>query len=221
MRRIVDLTMYIEEGMQTFPTHWHPFVEITQLGRHGIEDRVTHKVVLGTHTGTHIDAPLHFIPGGATVDTIPLEQLNGPARLLDLSDTPAFGGIEVEQLKRVAGDKSVERVLIRFDGDKRLGTLGYYSDQPWLSEESAQWLVDNGCRLVGLDVSMPDNPKNGRGCAKDSPNHKILLGNGTIILEYMTNLAAIGAEEFELVVAPLKLRGLDGAPVRAFAVVEE
>ena len=65
--------MNIEEGMQTFAAHWHPFVEITQLGRHGIENRESRKLTFGTHTGTHIDAPRHFIPGGQTVDRVPLE----------------------------------------------------------------------------------------------------------------------------------------------------
>lgn len=217
--RIVDLTMSIEEGMQTFPTHWHPFVEITQMGRHGLENRETRKLVLGTHTGTHIDAPRHFIPGGMTVDQIPLEQLVGPASVLDLT---AFGtGMEVgsDDLARILGARSAVRVLMRFDWDRTLGTMSYYNDSPFLSEDAAQWLVDKGCRLLGMDTAMPDNPKNGRGCAKDSPNHKILLGNDVILLEYMVNLKALDQSVVQLVVAPLKVQGGDGAPVRAFAIL--
>lgn len=67
-RNIIDLTFPIHEGMTTFPVHWHPIVEISVLGRHGIENRETRKVLLGTHTGTHMDAPRHFIPDGMTVD---------------------------------------------------------------------------------------------------------------------------------------------------------
>lgn len=221
MRRIIDLSLPLHEGMQTFPTHWHPFVEITQLGRHGIEDRETRKLVLGTHTGTHIDAPRHFIPDGATIDQIPLEQINGSAQLLDFSDVPARSGVDAEMVEKALDGRSSERVLFRFDGCKRLGDMSYYNDQPWLTEDAARWLVDNGCRLIGLDVAMPDNPENGRNSGNDSPNHKILLGNGTIILEYLTNLAAIGADTFELVVAPLNIQGGDGAPARCFAIVEE
>lgn len=221
MKRIVDLSLPLHEGMQTFPSHWHPFVEITQLGRHGIEDRETRKLVLGTHTGTHIDAPRHFIPDGATVDQIPLEQINGTAQLLDFSDVPARSGIDSKMVEKALDGRECERVLFRFDGCKRLGSMSYYNDQPWLTEDAASWLVDNGCRLIGLDVAMPDNPENGRSSDNDSPNHKILLGNGTIILEYLTNLAEIGAETFELVVAPLKIREGDGAPARCFAIVEE
>lgn len=218
--RIVDLTMSIEEGMQTFPTHWHPFVEITQLGRHGLENRETRKLVLGTHTGTHIDAPRHFIPGGATVDQLPLEQLVGPASVLDLTSFGAGMEVGSEDLKRALAGRPATRVLMRFDWCRTLGTMGYYNDSPFLSEEAAQWLVDNGCRLLGMDTAMPDNPKNGRNGPKDSPNHKILLGNGVVLLEYMVNLAALDRPEIYLVVAPLKIRDGDGAPVRAFAVLD-
>lgn len=218
--RIIDLTMSIEEGMQTFPTYWHPFVEITQLGRHGLENRETRKLVLGTHTGTHIDAPRHFIPGGDTVDQIPLEQLVGEASVLDLS---SFGsGMEVgpEDLERIIGKRPVTRVLLQFNWDRHLGSESYYNDSPFLSETAAQWLVDHGCRLLGMDTAMPDNPKNGRGCSNDSPNHKILLGNNVILLEYMVNLAALNQPVVQLIVAPLKILGGDGSPVRAFAILD-
>ncbi|MDP6560837.1 MAG: cyclase family protein, partial [Candidatus Binatia bacterium] len=78
-REIIDLTFPIHEGMQTFPVHWHPVVEITQLGRLDVEARETRKMVLGTHTGTHMDAPRHFIEGGKTIDEVTLDILVGPA----------------------------------------------------------------------------------------------------------------------------------------------
>jgi arylformamidase len=219
-RKFVDLTMHLEEGMQTFPTHWHPFVEITQLGRHGLENRETRKLVLGTHTGTHIDAPRHFIPGGDTVDQLPLDQLVGPASVLDLTAFGAGKEVDVDDLAKALHGRSAERVLMRFDWDRYLGSMAYYNDSPFISEAAAQWLVDSGCRLLGMDTAMPDNPKNGRNGPKDSPNHKILLGNGVVLLEYMVNLAALDRPVVELVVAPLKVRGGDGAPVRAFAILD-
>jgi kynurenine formamidase/acyl carrier protein len=219
-RRIIDLTMPLEEGMQTFPTHWHPFVEITQLGRHGIENRETRKLVLGTHTGTHIDAPRHFVPGGITVDELSLEQLVGPASVLDLTAFDAGEEVDADDLAKALDGRSAERLLMRFDWDRYLGSMSYYKDSPYLSEKAAQWLVDQGCRLVGMDTAMPDNPKHGLNGAKDSPNHKLLLQNGIVLLEYMVNLAALDRPVVELVVAPLKIRGGDGSPVRAFAILE-
>jgi arylformamidase len=218
-KRIVDLTMLIEEGMQTFPAQWHPFVEITQLGRHGLENRETRKMVLGSHTGTHIDAPRHFISGGTTVDKIPLEQLVGPASVLDLTAFKANMEVGVDDLVRTLGNRPAERVLLRFDWDRTLGTMSYYSESPFLSESAAQWLVDRGCRLLGMDTAMPDNPKNGKNSPKDSPNHKIFLGNGVVLLEYLVNLSALDQPVVHLVAAPLKIRGGDGATARVFAIL--
>lgn len=220
-RRIIDLTMTLEEGMQTFWGYWHPFVEITQLGRHGIENRETRKLVLGTHTGTHMDAPRHFIPGGETVDNIPLDQLVGTASVLDFSDTPDFTEVDVAELEARLAGRPLERLIVRFDWDRQLNTARYYSDHPFLSEAACAWLVANGCRLLALDTPQPDNPKNGRNGPKDAPNHKILLGAGVVIVEYLVNIRAIRAPQVELVVAPLKVGGGDGAPVRCFAIEEE
>ena len=70
MKKIIDLTITIEEGMTTFPVYWHPFVEVTQMGRIGIEGRETKKIIIGTHTGTNLDAPRHFIENGITIDGV-------------------------------------------------------------------------------------------------------------------------------------------------------
>ncbi len=217
-RRIVDLTLTLREGMQTFPTHWHPMVEITQLGRHGIENRETRKLVLGTHTGTHVDAPRHFVAGGATIETIPLDQWVGPARLADFSRLAKRAEITPAMLEKEIGTQGIERVVLRFDWCKELGTMAYYEQHPYLSEEAAQWLVDHGCRLVAMDSPQPDDPRNGRNSAKDSPIHKILLGQGVVLCEYLCNLRDLSTRAFELVVAPLKIEQGDGAPARCFAI---
>ncbi len=219
---IVDLSMPIREGMQTFAAPWHPYVEITQMGRHGLEDRETRKIVMGTHTGTHMDAPRHFVPGGATVDQIDLDLLIGPASLLDFSEAPDFSQVDRQELAAAVGMRPVERIILRFDWDVRaLGTRRYYTDHPFLSEEACRWLVERGCRLLAMDTPQPDDPKNCRGAAKDAPNHKILLGNHVILVEYLVNLAALTSPIPALYVAPLRIVEGDGAPVRCFAIEEE
>ncbi|MBB1485635.1 cyclase family protein [Oceanospirillum sediminis] len=221
MGKIIDLSMTIDEGMQTFAAHWHPFVEITQLGRHGIENRETRKITLGTHTGTHIDAPRHFIPDGKTVEQISMEQCVGYALVLDFSHLPDFHEISREELESSVGSNSVERVIFRFDWDKHLGTNKYYSDHPFLSESACEFLVEKGCKLIALDTPQPDNPKNGRFSIKDAPNHKILLGSDILIVEYLINIKLIKSTITTLVVAPLKIASGDGAPVRCFAIEED
>ena len=206
--------------MQTFPAHWHPLVEITQLGRHGIENRETRKLVIGTHTGTHVDAPRHFVPDGQTIDLVQLSQLVGPALVIDLSMVAKFQELNVSDISAKVENRLLERVVLRFDWSDKFGTGEYYTDHPFLSEAAAHWLVDKGCRLLAMDTPMPDNPNNGRGCFKDSPNHKILLGNGVILVEYLTNLRALRCNKITLVVAPLKIEHGDGAPARVFAIEE-
>jgi arylformamidase len=217
-QRIVDLTYPIHEGMTTFPAHWHPMVELSILGRLGIEARETRKIVIGTHTGTHCDAPRHFIAEGATIDQVPLETLVGPAVVVDLSATAPSASVGPDVLAAKLGDRRPERLLLRFDWSRHWGTLTYYTDHPFLSEDAAAWLVARGVKLLGMDTPMPDDPRNGRGTANDSPNHKTLLGNGVVLVEYLNNLAAIATESFELVVLPLKIVDGDGAPARCIAI---
>jgi arylformamidase len=216
--KITDLSLTLEEGMMTFPTHWHPVVEITILGRHGVEGRETRKVVLGTHVGTHADAPLHFIPKGKGIDQVPLDVLVGPARVLNFTPCAPLQEIDVPQLKEKLGGKVPERIILRTDWSEHFGQMPFYTQYPFLSENAAQWLVENGVRLIAMDFPSPDNPANSSGTPKDSPNHKVLLGAGVVLVEYVCNLKSLTSQEVELVVLPLKLKDCDGSPVRCIAI---
>jgi len=218
---IIDLTMTLREGLMTFPVHWHPVVEITQLGRFEVEGRETRKIVLGTHTGTHVDAPRHFVKGGTTIENTDLDLYHGPARVLDFTDLPDKTEITLEMLQGRIGADFPPRILFRYDWERRLDNLEYYSHHPYLSEDACRWLVAQGVKLVGFDAPMPDDPRNGRGAEKDSPNHTILLGGGTAILEYLVNLAQIPPGDFILSALPIKIAEGDGAPVRAVAIVAD
>lgn len=214
---LIDLTLTLREGMTTFPVHWHPMVEISQLGRLHYEGRETRKVVLGTHTGTHIDAPRHFIDGGNTIDQIDIQRLVGPCALLDFTDITAFGAVDRARMMAALGGRTPERIMMRFDWDQHYYSEAYYSDHPFLTEDCAKYLVEIGVKLLAMDTPMPDDPKNNKASGNDSPNHLTLLGAGVLLVEYVTNLAALGdAQDFDLIVAPLKIQDGDGAPVRCF-----
>ncbi len=218
---IIDLSMNIEEGMQTFKVYWHPTVKIEILAQHQKENRETRKLILGTHTGTHIDAPRHFIPKGKTIDQIPLSQLIGTATLIDFSYLDEFYEISLEELEKKLKGKNVEKIVARFDWDLNLNTTKYYTHHPFFSEEACKWLVKKGCKLLGLDTPQPDNPKNGRGSKNDAPNHKILLGGGIVLVEYLINLRKIKRDNFHLIVAPIKIVNGDGAPARCIGIINE
>lgn len=217
-RRIVDLTLPIHEGMATFPSNWHPAVEITLLGRHGIENRETRKLVLGTHTGTHCDAPRHFIPDGETVDMLSLDTLIGPAFVVDFSNSQPLQKMEVADFKQQLGNRRPERLVMRFDWSDHWGKKDYYTNPPFISPAAAKWLVDSGLRLLAMDIPSPDNPADSLGSKLDSPVHKILLGNGVILVEYLSNLKELKQREIELIVLPLKILGGDGSPARCVAI---
>ncbi len=216
--KITDLSLTIEEGMMTFPTHWHPVVEITILGRHGVEGRETRKLVLGTHIGTHADAPRHFIPQGKGIDQVPLDVLVGPAQVLNFTPCQPLQVIDIPDLEAKLGGKVPPRIILRTDWSQYFGEMPFYTQYPFLSENAAKWLVDQGVRLIAMDTPSPDNPAHSRGTPKDSPNHKVLLGAGVVLVEYVCNLKALTSAEVELVVLPLKLRDCDGSPVRCIAI---
>ena len=152
------------------------------------------------------------------MENLSLEQLVGPATVCDFTSVRDFEQIETDDLKAAIGDRPVKRLILRFDWDDRLNTNEYYSHHPYLTESACQWLVDQGCRLLAMDTPQPDNPKNGRTSANDSPNHKILLGAGVVLVEYLVRIRDLSLREVFLVVAPLKVANGDGAPVRCFAM---
>jgi len=215
MSEVVDLTLTLREGMTTFPVYWHPLVEISQLGRLHYEKRETRKLVLGTHTGTHMDAPRHFIVGGKTIDELDPSLFVGACVLLNMTDFGPFTEVSKADMEQRLAGRKPERLMLRFDWSDHINSEEYYADHPFLSEECAQYLVDIGVKVLAMDTPMPDNPKNGRNSDNDSPNHYILLGKDVILVEYVTNLRALGnVDSFELFVLPLKIHEGDGAPVR-------
>ena len=217
-RRIIDLTYPIHNGMMTFIVPWHSGVEITTLGRHAMVGRETRKIVLGSHTGTHCDAPRHFMPEGLTVDDLSLETLIGPAHVVDLSYARPFQEMDVNDFEGALGDICSERLILRFGWSEYWCTKHYYSEHPFISEESAHWMIKRGVKLLAMDTPMPDNPKNGKGTNNDSPIHKIMLKHNVVLVEYLCNLEEIRKQEVELIVMPLKIRQGDGSPVRCVAI---
>lgn len=218
MPKVIDLSFPIHEGMTTFPSHWHPTVEVTQLGRHGIEDRESRKLVIGTHTGTHVDAPLHFVRGGKTIDQLPLDLMAGPASIVDLPAKPKTE-VPLETLKKALGGRPVpKRLLLRWGWSKHWGKMSYYTESPYLSVDACRWLASKGVKLLGTDTPSVDCHDHGWKTNNDCPNHHALLGAGVFLIEYMNNLTKIKSREIQLVVCPLNVLGGDGAPARVLAI---
>ena len=214
--KIIDLSFVIENGIPTCGTPWHQTVKLEQMGTIDTVGRNTHSILLGSHTGTHMDAPYHFVKGGRTIESTPLETLCGPISVIDFSRFMAGDVVQYDDVKDL---KVTERMLFRFDWFKHWRTGDYYKAFPFFSEEAVSFLMANGIKLLAMDTPSPDDTKNINSI--DSPNHKALLSKDIIIIEYLNNTDQIDlTKKHTLVALPLKLKGSDGSPSRVILFEE-
>lgn len=215
MSKILDLTLPIHEGMPTYPSDWHPIVDIKVMGRIGMEARRSHSVTLGSHTGTHMDSPAHMVQDGITIDNIPLETIVGETKVIDFSNKGKGDYITLNEIENCGTEICKgDRLLIKTGWYKNWGTNDYYTDWPWIQPEAAKWLVDKGVILVCLDIPSPDDPNSDTGYGMQSPIHNIFLENGVILVEYLTNTLNITSDIVKLTALPLKVKDCDGFPAR-------
>lgn len=211
--RVLDLTRPL--GPATPVPDIHPPVRVRPVRTVAEHGSAVEEVCFGSHAGTHVDAPGHFLEGGAGVSGLPLQTLVGPARVLDVRRAP--GGVIGPAALAPYADlvQPGARVLLRTDWDPAPGG-SFFEGFPALDEAGARWLVRRGVALVGLDTPSP-GPLDERGRAV----HRILLGAGMVLVESLRGLGALGTEPFTLAVLPLALDGCNGSPCRAVAMLED
>jgi kynurenine formamidase len=170
------------------------------------------------HTGTHVDAPNHFVPGGPSIDQVDLSRLTGEGVVcrVQAGDDEVYGLDALVDLDLV---EPGDLVVLDTGWWRHFGTPRY-ARHPSLSVEVAEWLVDRDVALVAVDTGTPDLPVALRPPDFGWPVHHVLLGAGVLIAEHLTNLADLSGRRVELVLAPLSIRGADGAPVRALGRVQ-
>ncbi len=207
---IYDISVTLATGMPVWPTH-QPF-EIGRLRdiERGDRSNVS-RLEMTAHTGTHLDAPLHFIAGGRSVETLDLNVLVGSALVVEALQADVIDGPLLDSL--VEEPAGGERLLLHTRNSElwARGEPRFREDYVALDATGAQWIVDHGIRLVGVDylsvASFTDTV---------TP-HRILLAAGVIPVEGL-NLTGIQPGAYQLVCLPLKLGGSDGAPCRAILI---
>ena len=215
---IIDLSLSLKEGMITYPSTSHIQFESSILGRIEIEGRETRKFTMGSHCGTHIDAPKHFLKGGKSVNDFDVNDLIGEALLIDLGELPPGSSILLKDfLDQYNKYKKINRVVFRTNWSRYWNTSQYYNKWPYFDKESIEFLIDNKIKLLGIDFPSPDSQYFGTDCSLDSPNHKLLFNSNVILTEYLTNLNKLKTGLIYLMVHPLKLTDFDGAPARVTA----
>lgn len=212
--RAVDLTQELANGMPIYPGDPSPsFESAATLAKNGVN---LMRLVLGSHTGTHTDAPKHFIKGGIGVDEIPVSRLIGEALVIDLSSRPVGSGITDSDLKRkLEGKIKPDDIVLCYTGSsEHWGEASANSKYTYLTKEAADYLVSKKVRAVGIDFLSVEKFK-----APDPVAHKTLLGNGIFIIESLSSaLKQFVGKRILLINLPIKLEGGDGAPTRSVAV---
>lgn len=244
--RIVDLTLPINQHMTGIPGI-KEYIEnptrcvvlsalsddhLARIRESGLETldepEITHHMMsrleIVGHIGTHIDAPVHFIENTWSIDEVPLDNTIGKGRIIPLTDTKPGSAVTADMILATGVDFDADVIPVLHTGwtDRAWGTDQFWDDMIWLDVSVSELMIERGVKSVALDF-FPEAPFwNGvfRGDDGPGPNHRMLLGNKTIIIQLLTNIGDIGDKDFTLFGVPLRLEGLDGSPARVFAMVE-
>lgn len=207
--KIHDVTLPLTPGIVVYPKNPHFQFDPVSRKKDGASSNGS-LVTMGTHTGTHVDAPFHIDDAGGGVETLPLDALAGKCRVIhvDISGRP----VSADDLKTKHLD-GVERLLIRTSNSDRWATAKAFDEAfVGLAGDAAQLIADKKLKLVGVDYLSVDKFRSGT-----HPAHHALIGGGVTILEGV-NLANIREGDYELFVGPLLIPGSDGAPARVFLI---
>ena len=203
--KLVDLSVPLNEQTPVYPGD--PETIVTQAGVFEKDGCNDHVVSVGTHVGTHIDAPFHMLAEGRTLDQIPIDQFVGRGVYIKVEDNK----FDLDKVKN-AGLREGDIVLFQTGADEYYHEARYFKDSPHMPEDIARYLVEQKIKMVGMDMSGPDAPP--------FNTHKILLGGGVLIIENLTNLGQLAGRDFTVYALPIKLE-LDGAPARVIAQLSE
>lgn len=229
--QLIDLSREIHHRTQVHPSH--PPVVVTVWNDHSEKKRAgatefSSKALalsLSDHSGTHVDAPVHFDPrpGAMSIDEVPLERFYTEAICLDLSHVPLKHAVTVEEMEAALTASGQEirpgdTVLIHMGvNDRLLGEPGYLHDFPGLSLAAVHWLADRGIGMFGVEAISP--------APEGEPNflaHKACGERGITHMECLVNLdRLVGRGRFRFIGFPLKIRGGTGSPIRAVALIED
>jgi kynurenine formamidase len=211
VRKIVDLSHTLTADTPVYPGDPVPsFSVATTIGKEGYN---LFEVVLGSQTGSHVDAPYHFSDGGTTIEKMALEFFMGNGLIIDVTDKKAKEEITLEEIRNY--EKAIEKadiVLFKTNWYKKAGTDEFY-DHPFLSKAGGEYLLSKGIKTAGIDAINLDNTG-----GTEFPIHDMYSLAGGIIAENLANLDSVDFESPFIIFLPLKLAGCDGSPVRAVAV---
>jgi len=209
----IDLTLTISESIPSFPGSPKPqFILWSNIKDDGYNLEL---LFLSSHTGTHLDAPYHFIKNGLKIHQIPLDRLMGKATLIKLKKTKnsSITKLDITLFEKKNGNiPNNSSVFFFTEWQKNLKKDNYFTENPGLAISAVNYLVSKKINLVGIDSPSIDLGKN-----ESFSVHHILSKNNILIVENLTNLNKISSEKFNFTILPLKIKDATGSPVRAVA----
>jgi arylformamidase len=200
---IYDVTVLISEDLAVYPGD--PKIKIEPVSIIGKDDSNLNlaRYSFGSHTGTHVDPPFHFIRDGVTVDRLPLESLIGPARVVQVD-----GSVIDERVVRQLDLSDVDRLLFKTANSSLWDQKNFVEDFVYITPEAAELIAAEGIKLVGIDYLSVEK------FDFDEPlTHLTLLGAGVVIVEGL-DFREVKAGDYEMICLPLKVKDGDGAPAR-------
>ncbi len=210
MPRIYDLSLPIADGGMVYPGNPPTRITAQQAIAAGNGANVS-AVSLGSHTGTHVDAPRHFIDDGVPIDEVPLDRFIGPALLVDFPDDVTAIGAEHLRAHELGGHT---RVLLKTRNSALLARREFAPDYTYLAPDGAEYLVERGVQLVGIDYLSIEQFHSGH-----HRTHLTLLERAVVIVEGLA-LRDVPPGEYQLVCLPLRIAGIDAAPARAVLIAD-
>lgn len=219
IKRIIDLSVSLNQQTQVYPGD--PAVEFSvhsTVERDGFNLLTVH---MGSQTGTHVDAPYHFDDSTARIDELPLERFMGLGVIVDVSAAGARGPITWDYIEPAAASMEPGCIVLLHTGwSAHYGTDRYF-DHPYLDAEACRQLLALGVRTIGIDAINLDETPDESHAGVGFPCHHLIAEAAGVIIENLTNLAAVTFSHPVISVLPLAFTGADGAPVRAVAIEQE
>ena len=214
--KVIDLTLTISEKIPTFPGSPKPhFIEWETIPKNGYNLEL---LFLSTHTGTHIDAPFHFVRNGKKIHEIAPERLVNEAVLIRIgkNSNQSISKTDIQNFEQKNGKiESGSTVIFHTGWQKNLNKKFYFTENPGLSVSAAKYLVSKKINMVGID-----SPSIDLGTDSKFSVHHVLAKNNILIVENLANLNKIKSNNFHLITSPLKLKNATGSPIRAFGFVD-
>ena len=212
MMRFVDLSHTIEAAMPSYPGSPGPlFQPLASIGEDGFAEQ---RLILSSHTGTHVDLPSHILPASSSLDAFGIERFAGKGVALDLRGL-AGGMITVEALRFFEDLINESDYLLLCSGwSQYWGSVDYYAGYPVLSSEAARWLTGFHLKGLGVDMISVDAPD-----SVHFPVHRLLLQKEVLIIENLLCPPLILHSPFIFCGFPLKIAGAEASPIRAVALI--